>query len=154
MRQPAPREDVPVVLVLMVMSAAGVGYWLFTTPAAEREALLGSLGYGPPPGTLMGQLEWLLHNRLTELTGMVALLGLAAACGVVEGHARWQSSSLSGFGLRLLALGRVLLVVWGVGLLAVAVIPTAWPYEGVAVGLAVLLGVALYALVRGRSRAH
>ena len=67
-------------------------------------------GYGRVPSDMVAQVEWLLMHRLEDLQGMFLLFVLVSAAGVIEGNARRQTVVLSGFGLRRLRAGRVLLL--------------------------------------------
>ena len=105
-------EDVSPVLVLLLIGLVALGYWWWRLGDAGRLEWLSVLGhadgYGPVPLDLLAQLEWLVMSRLGELEGMVMQFLLAGSVGIMEGTARRQSVTLSGFGLRLLKTGRVL----------------------------------------------
>ena len=105
-------EDVSPVLVLLLIGLVGLGYWWWRLGDAGRLEWLSVLGhadgYGPVPLDLLPQLEWLVMSRLGELEGMVMQFLLAGCVGIMEGNARRQSVTLSGFGLRLLKTGQVL----------------------------------------------
>ena len=106
-------------------------------------------GYGRAPSDMVDQLEWLLMHRLEDLQGMVLLFLLVSAAGVIEGNARRQAIVLSGFGLRRLQAGRVLVLGW-LGLVALCVVaPVALPYEGVALALSGVLLLGMYTVGRG-----
>ena len=77
---------------------------------------------------------------------------LAGSVGIMEGNARRQSVTLSGFGLRLLKTGRVLALMWLACLVASIIAPVPLPYEEVAGALTILLGIAAFMLARGLRR--
>ena len=85
---------------------------------------------------------------------MAVLLMLAAMAGLIEGNARREAATLSGFGLRPLKTGRVLGLIWTGCLFGYFVVPVPLPYVWVSVLLAALLGVAAYKLARGLRRVH
>ena len=93
-------------------------------------------------------------ERIEDLQGMFCLFVLISVAGVVEGNARRQATVLSGFGLRRLRAGRVLVLVW-LGLTALCLVaPVALPYQGVAVTLAGVLLLGMYTVGRGLRRVH
>ena len=152
-------EDVGPALgaLAIVLGLTGYGWWQLGE--AGRLAWLSAIGhaegYGPVPLDILAQLEWLAMNRLHGMAGMAALLLLAALAGLIEGTARRQAVALSGFGLRPLMAGRVLVpAVDGGGLVLYGIAPIPLPYAGVAVCLSALLGVAAYKLARGIRRVH
>ena len=144
------------VLVLLVIGAGLLGYGWWSLGENGRLEWLWAVrrggGYGPVPADMLAQLEWLVMNRLGDLEGMVMLFLLAAAAGSVEGKARREAVVLSGFGLRLLEVGRALGLVWMACLVAVLLAPVPLPYVQVASALTVLLGVATFTLARGLRR--
>ena len=105
-------EDVSPVLVLLLIGLAGLGYWWWRLGDAGRLEWLSAVGYadgyGSVPLDMLPQLEWLVMSRLGKLEGMAMQFLLAGSVGILEGTARRQSVTLSGFGLRLLKTGRVL----------------------------------------------
>lgn len=149
-------EDVGPALGALVIFLGLTGYGWWQLGEAGRLAWLAAVGhaegYGPVPLDILAQLEWLAVNRLHGMKGMAALLLLAALAGLIEGTARRQAVALSGFGLRPLMAGRVLVLLWTGCLVLYGIAPIPLPYVGAAVCLSVLLGVAAYKLARGRQR--
>ena len=149
-------EEVSPVLVLLLIGLAGLGYWWWRLGDAGRLEWLTAIGYaggyGPVPLEILPQLEWLVMGRLGDMEGMVMLFLLAGSMGIMEGNARRQSVTLSGFGLRPLRTGRVLGLLWLACLAASIIAPVALPYEPVAGALTILLGIAAFMLARGLRR--
>lgn len=149
-------EDVGPALgaLAIVLGLTGYGWWQLGE--AGRLAWLAAVGhaegYGPVPLDIPAQLEWLAVNRLRGMEGMMLLFVLAGLAGFVEGNAGREAAVLSGFGLRPLMAGRVLVLLWTGCLVLYGIAPIPLPYVGVAVCLAVLLGLATYKLARGRQR--
>ena len=149
-------EDVGPALgaLAIVLGLAGYGWWQLGE--AGRLAWLAAIGhaegYGPVPVDILAQLEWLAMNRLRGMEGMAALLLLAALAGLIEGAARRQAVTLSGFGLRRLKFGRGLLVLWLVLVLLTIGAPVALPFGLVGGLLALFLFSAMYNLGRGLQR--
>ena len=134
------------------LGLAGYGWWRLGE--AARVMWLSSLGYGTPPVDMLAQVEWLAGHRLGDIEGMSGAFALAGAAGMVEGHARRRTATLSGFGLRLFKLGRLSILAWLIGTAAWFVAPVAVPYELSAGVLATLLFVSVFTLSRGLRRVH
>lgn len=151
-------EDVSAVLGVLVIVLGGLGFWWWQLGDEGRRGWLSGIGreggYGRPPADMVGQLEWLLANRVEDLQGMFLLFVLMSAAGAVEGNARRQAVMLAGFGLRRLRNGRVLMLVWACLTAACLVAPVALPYREVSLGLAGLLLLAMYTVGRGLRRVH
>ena len=149
-------EEVSPVLVLLFIGLAGLGYWWWRLGDAGRLEWLSVVGYangyGPVPVEILAQLEWLVMSRLADMEGMAMLFLLAGSMGIMEGNARRQSVTLSGFGLRLLRGGRVLALMWLACLVASIIAPVPLAYEQVAGALTILLGMAAFMLARGLRR--
>ena len=149
-------EDVSPVLVLLLIGLAGLGYWWWRLGDAGRLEWLSAVGYadgyGSVPLDMLPQLEWLVMSRLGKLEGMAMQFLLAGSVGILEGTARRQSVTLSGFGLRLLKTGRVLALTWLACLVASIIAPVPLPYEEEAGALTILLGIAAFMLARGLRR--
>ena len=149
-------EDAVLILAWLAIGLGLVGWWWWQLGDAGRLAWLSAIrhdgGYGPVPLEILAQLEWLIMNRLGDLEGMAMLFLLAGWVGIMEGNARRQSVTLSGFGLRPLRAGRLLGLLWLVCLAASIIAPVALPYEEVAGALTLLLGIAAFMLARGLRR--
>jgi len=137
-------------LALLVL----LGWWL-GLPASERLACLLAVQQGeqvltPPPDSLVAQATWLSTQRLARLHGLTVLLGVAGMIGFMEGTVRRAHDLLGGMRFACWTLG-VVLTALSVGAgVAVLVLPWPLPARGLAVGLALLVGSALYALAFGR----
>ena len=158
MERKKENEDVSAVMALLLLGFGGLAFWWWWLGEETRMRWLRWIGrdagYGRVPSDMVKQLEWLLMNRLEDLQGMFLLFVLMSAAGVIEGNARRQAAMLSGFGLRLLRAGRVLLLLWlGLVVLCVAA-PVALPYGWVALGLSGMLLLAMYTVGRGLRRVH
>ena len=151
-------EDVSAAMALFVLGFGGLGVWWWWLGEETRRRWLYWIGresgYGRAPSDMLEQLEWLLMNRIEDLQGMFLLFVLMSVAGVLEGNARRQAAILGGFGLRRLRAGRVLMLVWLCLTALCLVAPVALPYRGVALGLAVLLLLAMYTVGRGLRRVH
>ena len=151
-------EDVGAAMGALVLAVGGVGFWWWWLGDDVRTQWLRwvgrDAGYGRVPSGAAEQLLWLLTNRLEDLQGLFVLFIVVSAAGLIEGNARRQAVALSGFGLRRLRAGRVLLVVW-LGLVGICVIaPVALPYSWVACGLGSMLLLVTYTMGRGLRRIH
>ena len=150
------QEDVGAVLLLLVMGLGGLAWWWWEQGDDGRLALLWPIaygsGYGPIPEDLLEQVGWLAMHRLRDLEGMVMGFLVAGVAGLIEGNAKRQSVVLSGFGLRLLRAGRVVLLVWLGGLVLFALAPVALPYREVGGCLIFLLLGGTFTLARGIRR--
>ena len=151
-------EDVPPVLGLGIMAFGGLAFGWWQLGHEMRMQWLGRIarasGYGPVPQDMVEQIEWLAANRLNDLQGMFLLFVLTATAGVLEGNARRRAEALSGFGLRRLQIGRVLVLVWLV-LVALSIgVPLPLPFGWVGAALSLLLGLATYNVGRGLRRVH
>ena len=158
MQRKKDNEDVSALMALLVLGIGGLGFWWWWLGEETRMSWLRWIGrdagYGRMPSDMLAQLEWLLMHRLEDLQGMLLLFVLVSAAGVIEGNARRQAVVLSGFGLRRLRAGRVLVLVW-LGLTALCVAaPVALPYGWVALGLSGMLLLAMYTVGRGLRRVH
>ena len=152
------REEVPAVMALLVLGFGGLGAWWWRLGEETRRSWLQRIGkeagYGRAPSDMVEQLEWLVTHRLEDLQGMFLPFVLVSAAGVIEGNAKRQTVALSGFGLRRLQAGRILVLAWlGLAALSVAA-PVALPYVGVGLGLSAVLFVAMYTVGRGLRRVH
>ncbi|MDE0205438.1 MAG: hypothetical protein OXP66_05360 [Candidatus Tectomicrobia bacterium] len=151
-------EDVSPVLGVLVIVLGGLAFWWWQLGEEGRRGWLGRIGresgYGRAPADMLGQLEWLLSNRVEDLQGMFLLFVLMSAAGAVEGNAQRQAVTLAGFGLRRLRNGRVLMLAWAGLTAACLVVPVALPYREVSLGLAGLLLLAMYTVGRGLRRVH
>ena len=151
-------EDLSPALGLGVLVFGGLAFWWWQLGHRARTDWLTGIGhasgYGPVPDDMVEQIEWLLTNRMNDLYGMFLLFVLTATAGVVEGNARRQSETLSGFGLLRLKVGRSLALVW-LALAALATgVPAALPYGVVGGVLALSLFGATYNIGRGWRRVH
>ena len=158
MERKKENEDVSAVMAVLVLGIGGLGFWWWWLGEEARRRWLywigRDAGYGRAPSDMLAQLEWLLMHRLEDLQGMFLLFALVSAAGVIEGNARRQTVVLSGFGLRRLRAGRVLVLVW-LGLTALCVAaPVALPYGWVALVLSAMLLLAMYTVGRGLRRVH
>ena len=145
-------------LAFLAIALGCLGFWWWSIGDVARMAWLTRIergsGYDPPPRDMMAQVEWLMTNRMNDLTNMFPLLILVAAAGIIQGNARWQAEVLSGFGLRRQNMGRVFLLLFlGLVLLSVAA-PVPLPYAAVGVVLPLTLFGAMYNISRGRRRMH
>jgi hypothetical protein len=131
-----------------------VGWWL-GLPAPERLTRLRAVQQVehvvmPPPAALVAQASWLVTHRLARLQGLTVLAGVASVIGLVEGTVRRHHDPLGGMRFACWTLGVVLsALTLGAGA-AVLVLPWPLPPRATAVGLALLLGSAGYALAFGR----
>lgn len=149
-------EDVVAVLLVVAMGLGGLAYWWWKQGDDGRMALLWPIahggGYGQIPEDLLEQVGWLATHRLRDLEGMAMAFLVAGVAGVIEGNAKRQSAVLSGFGLRLLRAGRVVLLVWLGGLVLFALAPITLPYREVGGCLIFLLLGGTFTLARGIRR--
>ena len=151
-------EEVAAVMALPVLGFGGLGFWWWRLGEETRGSWLHRIGrdagYGRVPADMVEQLEWLLMHRLEDLQGMFLPFVLVSTAGVIEGNAKRQAVALSGFGLRRLQAGRVLMLGW-LGLVALCVAaPVPLPYVGVWLGLSAVLFLAMYTVGRGLRRVH
>ena len=149
-------EDLSPAVALPIMASGGLGFWWWQLGHRGRMDWLSSIGrasgYPPVPKDMVEQIEWLVENRLNDLEGMFLLFALAATAGTLEGNARRQAETLSGFGLRRFEVGRGLVLAW-LGLVALSIAsPVALPYGLVGTVLALFLFGATYNLGRGLRR--
>ena len=149
-------ENASALLLVIVMGVGGLAYWWWKQGDDGRMALLWSVGhgngYGPVPGDMVEQLAWLAMNRLREMEGMAMAFLMSGMAGIVEGTARRRATVLSGFGLRLLRTGRVLLLFWLAALGLFTVAPVSLPYREVGGVLAVWLLCGTFTFSRGIRR--
>ena len=149
-------EDLLAVLFVLAMGLGALAWWWWKQGDEGRMALLWPIGYGagygPVPNDLLEQVGWLAMHRLRDIEGMVMAFLVAGVAGVIEGNAKRQAVVLSGFGLRLLRTGRVVLLVWLGGLVLFALAPVALPYREVAGCLVFLLLCGMFTLARGIRR--
>ena len=149
-------EDVLAVLGLLAMGFGALAWWWWKQGDEGRIALLWPIaygaGYGPIPEGLIEQVGWLAMHRLEDLEGMVMAFLVVGVAGLIEGNAKRQSVVLSGFGLRLLRTGRVVLLVWLVGVVLFVLGPVALPYREMAGCLVFLLLCGTFTLARGIRR--
>ena len=149
-------EDVGAILLVVALGVGGLAWWWWKLGDDGRMALLWPIGhrggYGSVPRDLVEQVAWLALHRLRDLEGMAMAFLLAGMAGLVEGNAQRRSIVLSGFGLRLLRAGRVLLLVWLVAVAVFAVAPVSLPYREVGGFLALLLLCGTFTLARGIRR--
>ena len=143
--------------VLVVFMAGALGFWWLQLSEPQRLVTLESVARaeGPelagriPRDSVPQQMWWMARHRGVQLEGMARLFLLCAVLGMVEGSRKRDATPLAGFGLGLFTLGRVVLVVSVVGLLAYAVVPVVMPFVAVACVLSAALGWASYLLMRG-----
>ena len=146
--------------VLVVFMAGALGFWWLQLSEAQRLVTLESVARaeGPalagriPRDSVPQQMWWMARHRGAQLEGMARLFLLCAVLGMVEGSRKRDATPLAGFGLGLFTLGRVVLAVSVVGLLAYAVVPVVMPFVAVACVLSASLGWASYLLMRGMPR--
>lgn len=149
-------EDLSPAVALPIMAFGGLGFWWWQLGQRARTEWLSAIGrgsgYGPVPEDMVEQIEWLVMHRMNDLYGMFPLFILSGAAGILEGDARRQTETLSGFGLRRSRFGRALLAAW-LGLIVLSIgAPLAVPY-GLAGGLLALsLFGATYNIGRGFQR--
>ena len=154
-----PQQLTPLYVVAIVLLAA-LGYWWLQLEELERLGMLATVARaeGPqlagriPRDSIPLQVWWLVRHRGAQLEGMARLVLLCMVAGMLEGSRRREATPLSGFGLGLFTLGRVVLAMSMVGLLAYVVVPLVMPFVGVACVLSVGLGVSSYLLMRGMPR--
>ena len=83
------------VLGFLVIVLGLLGWWWWQLGDAGRQGWLWAVGraggYGPVPGDMAAQLEWLALNRLEDMQGMVGLLMVTGLAGSIEGTARRQT---------------------------------------------------------------
>ena len=143
--------------VLVVFMAGALGFWWLQLSEPQRLVTLESVARaeGPelagriPRDSVPQQMWWMARHRGAQLEGMARLFLLCAVLGMVEGSRKRDATPLAGFGLGLFTLGRVVLAVSVVGLLAYAVVPVVMPFVAVACVLSAALGWASYLLMRG-----
>ena len=143
--------------VLVVFMAGALGFWWLQLSESQRLVTLESVARaeGPelagriPRDSVPQQMWWMARHRGAQLEGMARLFLLCAVLGMVEGSRKRDATPLAGFGLGLFTLGRVVLAVSVVGLLAYAVVPVAMPFVAAACVLSAALGWASYLLMRG-----
>ena len=149
-------ESAGAILLVIVMGVGGLAYWWWKQGDDGRMALLWAVGrdagYGPVPGDMVEQLAWLAMNRLQEMEGMATAFLLAGMAGIVEGTARRRAAVLSGFGLRLLRTGRVLLLFWLAALGLFMVVPVSLPYREMGACLSAWLMCGTFTFSRGIRR--
>lgn len=151
-------EDLSPAMGLGILAFGGLGYWWWQLGHTTRTEWLSGIGrasgYGPVPRDMVEQIEWLVMHRMEDLYGMFPLCILAGTAGMLEGNARRQAETLSGFGLRRSRFGRALLVAW-LGLIVLSIgAPVALPYGLVGGLLALSLFGATYNIGRGFQRIH
>lgn len=144
------------VLAIMGIGLGGLAYWWWKQGDEGRMALLWPVayagGYGPVPPDMVEQMEWLAVHRLRDVEGMAMGFVLAVVAGGIEGNRQRQAAVLSGFGLRLLRVGRVLMLTWLGAVALYLVAPVALPYREVGGCLTFLLLCGTYTLARGMRR--
>jgi len=149
-----PRPVLWLFIAHLLALLALIGWWL-GLPAPERLARLVAVqqqeqAATPPPDSLVAQATWLFEHRRARLHGLTVLVGIAGVIGLVEGTVRRHHDPLGGMRFACWTLGVVLgALSLGAGT-AVLVLPWPLPAMALAVGLAVLVGSALYALAFGR----
>ena len=146
--------------VLVVVLAGVLGYWWLQLDEAGRLGVLSRVARaeGPelagriPRDNMALQVWWMARHRGAQLEGMARLFLLCTTLGMAEGSRKRDVTPLSGFGLGLFTLGRVVLAVSVVGLVAYAAVPVVMPFVPVACVLSAALGWASYLLMRGMPR--
>ena len=146
--------------VLVIVMAGVLGYWWVQLDETGRLAVLARVARaeGPelagriPRDSMPLQVWWMARHRGAQLEGMARLFLLCTVLGMVEGSRKRDATPLAGFGLGLFTLGRVVLAVSVVGLLAYAVVPVVMPFVAAACVLSAALGWASYLLMRGMPR--
>ena len=149
-------EDLSPVMGLGVLAFGGLAFWWWQLGHWARMEWLSGIGkasgYGPVPGDMVEQIEWLVMHRMNDLYGMYPLFILCGAAGILEGNARREAETLSGFGLRRSRFGRALLVAW-LGLIVMSIgAPLALPYGLVGGVLGLSFFAATYNIGRGFQR--
>ena len=150
-------EQLGPLFVLVIFMAGALGYWWLQLTEPQRLAILESVARaeGPqlagriPRDGMAQQMWWMARHRGAQLEGMARLFLLCTVLGMVEGSRRREATPLSGFGLGVFTLGRVVLAVSLVGVLAYAAVPVVMPFVAVACVLSAALGWASYLLMRG-----
>ena len=104
----------------------------------------------PPPATLDGQATWLFGHRLARLQGLALLASVAGGIGLVEGTMHRRHDPLGGMRFACWTLGVMLSALSVAVGAAVLVLPWPLPPAALAMGLALLVGSALYTLAFGR----
>lgn len=153
-------EQLGPLFVLVIFMAGALGYWWIHLTEPQRLAILHNVARvegpglaGPVPrGGMAQQMWWMAQHRGAQLEGMARLFLLCTVLGMVEGSRRREATPLAGFGLGMFTLGRVVLAVSVVGLLAYASMPVAMPFVEVACVLSAGLGLGSYLLMRGMPR--
>ena len=146
--------------VLVVVMAGALGYWWLQLDEAGRLAVLARVARaeGPelagriPRDSMSLHMWWMARHRGAQLEGMARLFLLCTVLGMVEGSRKREATPLAGFGLGLFTLGRVVLAVSGVGVLAYLAVPVVMPFVAAACVLSAALGWASYLLMRGMPR--
>ena len=146
--------------VLVIVMAGALGYWWVQLDETGRLAVLARVARaeGPelagriPRDSMPLQMWWMAQHRGAQLEGMARLFLLCTVLGMVEGSRKRDATPLAGFGLGLFTLGRVVLAVSVVGLLAYLSVPVVMPFVAAACVLSAALGWASYLLMRGMPR--
>ena len=146
--------------VLVIVMAGALGYWWVQLDETGRLAVLARVARaeGPelagriPRDSMPLQMWWMARHRGAQLEGMARLFLLCTVLGMVEGSRKRDATPLAGFGLGLFTLGRVVLAVSLVGLLAYLSVPVVMPFVAAACVLSAALGWATYLLMRGMPR--
>ena len=146
--------------VLVIVMAGALGYWWVQLDETGRLAVLARVARaeGPelagriPRDSMPLQMWWMARHRGAQLEGMARLFLLCTVLGMVEGSRKRDATPLAGFGLGLFTLGRVVLAVSVVGVLAYLSIPVVMPFVAAACVLSAALGWATYLLMRGMPR--
>ena len=146
--------------VLVIVMAGALGYWWVQLHETGRLAVLARVARaeGPklagriPRDSMPLQMWWMARHRGAQLEGMARLFLLCTVLGMVEGSRKRDATPLAGFGLGLFTLGRVVLAVSVVGLLAYLSVPVVMPFVAAACVLSAALGWATYLLMRGMPR--